>query len=282
MSRLLPLIETNMDFKPDLCEDIESATGEKCLKVGGRFQHADLKNANGRVYPFPILQREVSRVQEDIMKRKMVGECDHPADGQTSLKRISHVITKLEMTNDKEVYGEYETLSNDAGKNLRALLKDKVGIGVSSRGSGHVINKGGTLEVAEDYQLITFDAVSDPSTPGAYPILLSEQVIELMEVDASTNSDSLLSNFYEVMRVKGLPGLKFDMANVDTFINAYKDFIKQDLTVSQYTDLRNSLLAEPQSSKDNEISKRILSQWGIALGNVDTGMIPGKTRSSNG
>jgi len=280
MTRMLPLIETT-NFNVELLEEVADSKGEKQLRVGGRFQYADLKNANGRVYPFAILQREVARVQEQITFRRMIGEMDHPGDGNTSLNRISHVITKLEMK-DKEVYGEYETLSNDKGKNLKAILQDKVGIGISSRGSGHVINKGDTLEVADDYQLITFDCVHDPSTPNAYPALLSEQVINLIEITASTDENDLLSNFYEVMRIKGLPGLKFDVSNVDVYINAYKDFIKQDLTVAQYNDLRSMLLVQPQTDKDNELAKRILSQWNIALSNVGDGTVPGLKKSSNG
>ena len=99
MSKLfLPLIEVNMAFKPDLCEDIEREDGQKAMRVGGRFQHADLKNANGRIYPFAILEREIGKAQDKIKNRNMLGELDHPADGQTSLHRVSHVITKLEMS----------------------------------------------------------------------------------------------------------------------------------------------------------------------------------------
>jgi len=253
-----------MAFKPDLCEDIEREDGQKAMRVGGRFQHADLKNANGRIYPFAILEREIGKAQDKIKNRNMLGELDHPADGQTSLHRVSHVITKLEMSG-KEVYGEYETLSNDKGQNLRALLKDKVGIGISSRGSGHVVNKGDFHEVAEDFNLLTFDVVHDPSTPGATPKLLSEQVINLVNITEEVSDEDLLHNFYQVMNLKGFTGLKFQPTNVDSYINSYKDFIKQDLTSKQYGTLRKALLADDQNSASQDVTAQIMSHWNNAL-----------------
>jgi len=262
----LPLVEVQ-DFKWDLCEEITDNYGNKQMKVGGRFQHADLKNANGRIYPFALLEREVGKNQEKISKRQMLGELDHPADGSSSAKRVSHIITKLELKG-KEVYGEYETVDTACGNDLKALLRANAGIGISSRGSGHVVNKGDVYEVADDFVLQTFDAVIDPSTPGAYPTLLSEQIITLVEVDAKLGTEELLNNFHQVMKLKGLTGLKFQETNVDAYLEAYKEFIKQDLTPEQYKNLRRELVARNMTNDLDQTSHDIMKYWNAALAKV--------------
>src|ERR1700758_4791868 len=107
------LIERNLDFRYELIE----AEGRP-LRVGGECQLADVKNANGRVYPLPLWQRgmESGKIKSRLGERKMLGELDHPESGKTALSRVSHLMTKLELVPSKfhegktAVYGEYEVL----------------------------------------------------------------------------------------------------------------------------------------------------------------------------
>jgi len=145
---------------------VESVNGR--LRVEGVFQRSDVENANKRVYPRKIWERQLNekRVQEALSTRSMFGELDHPSDGKTKLSRVSHIITGLNLENDGVVTGAAEILEDTPnGKILKALFEAGTQVGISSRGSGSVNNS----VVAEDFRLNTFDFVARPSTPGALP-----------------------------------------------------------------------------------------------------------------
>ena len=147
----------------------EGTKANKRLKVLGKFQKCDEQNNNGRVYPRKILANQVKAIQEKIGDRSLVGALDHPANDASHLSQASHVITKLWVEKNGDVMGEAEILSTPNGKIVEALLNDNVKIGISSRGLGSV-SEGTTGKVVnEDFKLITFDLVSDPSTKGAFP-----------------------------------------------------------------------------------------------------------------
>ena len=147
----------------------EGTKGNKRLKVVGKFQKCDEQNNNGRVYPRKILESQVKAIQEKIGERSLVGALDHPANDAIHLSQASHLVTKLWVEKNGDVMGEAEILSTPNGKIVEALLQDDVKIGISSRGLGSV-SEGTTGKVVnEDFKLITFDLVSDPSTKGAFP-----------------------------------------------------------------------------------------------------------------
>jgi len=126
------------------------------------------ENNNGRVYPKTVLEGQVKKLQEKISERALVGALDHPPNDQIHLSQASHLVTKL-WCEGNDVLGEFEILSTPNGKIVEALLNDNVKIGISSRGLGSVSESKGRKVVNEDFQLLTFDLVSDPSTKGAYP-----------------------------------------------------------------------------------------------------------------
>ena len=111
--------------------------------VDAVFQKFDIKNANGRVYPERVLKKQVEIYQQKINEHRAYGELNHPAESTIDLGRISHNIIEL--------HWEGRTL-----------------VGVSSRGVGSVEQKLGQTIVGDDFELICWDIVSDPSTPGAY------------------------------------------------------------------------------------------------------------------
>lgn len=175
---LLPICEVFSDPQWQIVK--ENTIGPiKTLQVEGRFQYADKKNQNDRVYPLWLLKREVAKLQDSIRRRRLVGELDHPDNLETKLGNASHLVTRLWM-DDKECFGRLEVLPTSSGNDLRALYESRVDVGVSSRGAGRVIEHDEYYEVSSDFQLRTFDVVSDPSTQDAYPKLLSEaQIIRL-------------------------------------------------------------------------------------------------------
>lgn len=141
------------------------------LRVRGKFQKCDEANNNGRVYPRRILESQVKALQDKISERSLVGALDHPSNDTIHLSQASHLITKLWVEKNGDVMGEAEILSTPNGKIVEALINDGVKIGISSRGLGTLSEGKDAKIVNEDFKLITFDLVSDPSTKGAFPEL---------------------------------------------------------------------------------------------------------------
>ena len=148
---------------------IEEGSKNGVMKIRGTFQRAMEANNNGRIYPTAVLEGQISKLQPLINERRLCGELDHPQNETVKLANASHLVTKLEMKGN-EVIGEAEVLKTPAGLTAQALINGGVKIGISSRGMGTLSeDHTGNKVVNEDFKLVTFDLVADPSTRGAYP-----------------------------------------------------------------------------------------------------------------
>ena len=145
------------------------------IMLTGIIQKANTLNQNGRVYPRPILEREIMNYQKMIRENRALGECDHPDTSVIELKNVSHIIREARLEGDN-VVGTIELLSTPAGKILQSLVESGVTLGISSRGVGSTINENGNQIVQDDFQLICFDMVSEPSTPGAFMLTEGKNV----------------------------------------------------------------------------------------------------------
>ena len=153
------------------------------LIVRGVLQRAEAKNQNGRVYPREILHREAKKyTKEFINQRRAMGELDHPDSSVVNLQNVSHNIKDMNWEGDN-LLGTVEVLGTPAGNILKELFKSNIKLGISSRGMGSVEtvteeNGGESQEVQDDFELIAFDFVSNPSTHGAfmYPRGMNESV----------------------------------------------------------------------------------------------------------
>lgn len=156
-----------LETKPGFVSESREKNGGK-LMLQGIIQRAEMKNQNKRIYPRQILNREVENYQKAVREGRAIGELDHPESSTVSLKNASHVIREMWWDGDA-VLGRVEVLSTPQGKILESLLDSGVTIGISSRGVGSTekTNEGSDM-VQHDFQLICFDIVSEPSTPGAY------------------------------------------------------------------------------------------------------------------
>ena len=155
-----------------VCKDLLTEDEKRFVESGGmmltgKLQESDVQNGNGRVYPHKVLMREVENYKKLVKEKRALGELDHPDDSVINLKNASHMVTDIWME-DKAVMGKVKVLNTDAGKTLRALVEDGVKLGISSRGMGSVSEGAGKVIVQEDFQLICFDFVSEPSTPNAF------------------------------------------------------------------------------------------------------------------
>ena len=137
------------------------------IVMKGILQKADTLNQNGRIYPEPILSREVRNYQKFIQENRALGECDHPDSSVVELKNASHIVREAHMDGDT-VYGTVELLDTPSGKILQSLVESGVTLGISSRGVGSTQRDGDYDVVQDDFQLICWDFVSEPSTPGAF------------------------------------------------------------------------------------------------------------------
>ena len=139
------------------------------LVVKGVLQRADTKNQNGRVYPKEILMREAKKYfQNFIGQKRAMGELDHPESSVVNLANVSHNITEMNWNGD-DLVGTVEVLPTPSGNILKELFKSGIKLGISSRGMGSVESvTEGASEVQDDFELIAFDFVSNPSTHGAF------------------------------------------------------------------------------------------------------------------
>lgn len=147
----------------------EGKGDSKKMYIEGVFLQSELRNRNGRVYPFEVLQREVGRYNEEYVKTKRaLGELGHPDGPTVNLDRVSHRITELraEGTN---FYGKAQILDTPMGKIAKSLLDEGVQLGVSSRGMGSIDKREDANYVMDDFMLATAaDIVADPSAPDAF------------------------------------------------------------------------------------------------------------------
>jgi len=157
----------------DCCDEgsfvlnLNESTEKGTTKFRGKFQEAEAKNKNNRVYPYAILDENVKKLSPIIKARGLVGELDHPTDSVIHFEKASHIVTNI-WWEGNNLMGEGEILNTPAGRILKALLNDGVRVGISSRGVGNGREENGTFVIGESYKLITFDAVADPSTHAAF------------------------------------------------------------------------------------------------------------------
>ena len=152
---------------------LEESKSSGTMKIAGVFQRANAPNHNKRIYEKKLLVREMKRLDEAINERRLMGELDHPTHDAVKLGNVSHLVTKLEMRGD-EMLGEAEILNTPCGQVAQALIKGGVKLGISSRGMGSLTERGEYSVVNDDFKLVTFDLVADPSTKGAFPGLVNE------------------------------------------------------------------------------------------------------------
>ena len=169
------LIDTQL-FKlspQSLTEAVETEQGN--LIVEGLLQSARTENGNNRTYPKKVLAREVDNYKNGpISENRALGELDHPDSSIINLKNVSHNIKDIWWDGD-DVMGKIEILPTPSGNILKELFKNGITIGVSSRGMGSLKpGSDGVQEVQDDFELLCWDFVSTPSTPGAYVATIQE------------------------------------------------------------------------------------------------------------
>ena len=167
--------QRNLQMKliTETIENVEVITegkgDDKKLYIEGVFLQSEIKNRNGRMYPFSVLEKEVERYNEEYVKTsRALGELGHPDGPTVNLDRVSHRITSLRAEGNNFI-GKAQILNTPNGNIAKALLEDGVKLGVSSRGMGSIDKREDCGVVMDDFMLATAaDIVADPSAPDAF------------------------------------------------------------------------------------------------------------------
>jgi hypothetical protein len=176
MAKELLIDYTTFHVTPQMIAESEQQNGGRVV-VQGILQRSGAKNQNGRVYPKDILAREVENYKKvQIAERRALGELDHPESSVVNLQNVSHNVQDVWWKGD-DVVGKVEILATPSGNILKELLKAGIKLGISSRGLGSVKSIGeNTVAVEDDFELICWDFVSNPSTHGAFMKPVTEGV----------------------------------------------------------------------------------------------------------
>ena len=143
--------------------------GKKKFALKGIFMQAEIKNRNGRVYPFEVLNKEVERYNKEFIEQNRgYGELGHPDGPTVNLDKVSHMVTSLK-PDGKNFIGEAKVMSTPMGEIVKNIMDDGGKLAVSSRGMGSLTKKNGANYVNDDFYLATAaDIVADPSAPNAF------------------------------------------------------------------------------------------------------------------
>ncbi len=189
-----------LTYSPDLIKESRLTNGGKIM-LRGVLQRANTLNQNGRIYPQAVLSREIDNYQKFIRENRALGECDHPDTSVVELKNVSHIVREAKMDGEV-VTGVVELLDTPSGKILQSLVEAGITLGISSRGVGSTRKQGDSVVVQDDFQLICFDIVSEPSTPGAF-MMNESKVISGRDLKKTfTKSDRINRIFTDILTWK--------------------------------------------------------------------------------
>jgi len=210
---MLNLTETlSFDQAKMVVETTENDKGEKDLYLKGICIQGGVRNANQRVYPVTEIGRAVNTLNDQIKGGySVLGEVDHPEGLNINLDRVSHMITEMWMDGPNG-YGKLKVIPTPMGQLIQTMIQNGVKLGVSSRGSGNV-KEDGSGEVSE-FEIITVDAVAQPSAPGAYPTPIYEHLLnsrggyQAMNMARELNGDEKAQKYLKESLVNIINGLR--------------------------------------------------------------------------
>ena len=210
---MLNLTETlSFDQAKMVVETTENDKGEKDLYLKGICIQGGVRNANQRVYPVTEIGRAVNTLNDQIKGGySVLGEVDHPEGLNINLDRVSHMITDMWMDGPNG-YGKLKVIPTPMGQLIQTMIQNGVKLGVSSRGSGNV-KEDGSGEVSE-FEIITVDAVAQPSAPGAYPTPIYEHLLnsrggyQAMNMARELNGDEKAQKYLKESLVNIINGLR--------------------------------------------------------------------------
>ena len=184
-----------------VCQDYLTENEKRMVRedgamfLTGKMQCSDTFNGNNRKYPHSVLEREMGIYQKLIQERRALGELDHPDQAVINLANASHLVVSA-WWEGNNVMGKIQILNTPSGMILRSLVQSDVTLGISSRGMGSVTEGADGTIVEDDFNLVCFDMVSEPSTTGAF------MMKEGKEPNIITKADRINRALNDVLRNK--------------------------------------------------------------------------------
>tara|TARA_B100001057_G_scaffold277949_1_gene278206 strand:+ start:1402 stop:2055 length:654 start_codon:yes stop_codon:yes gene_type:complete len=165
----MKLISEHFSDDVEYITEQDEKTGKNNYKLKGIFLQSEIKNRNGRVYPFEVLDKEVKRYNKEFVEQnRAYGELGHPEGPTVNLDKVSHMVTSLK-PDGKNFIGEAKVMGTPMGTIVKNIMDDGGKLAVSSRGMGSLEQKNGANYVKDDFYLATAaDIVADPSAPNAF------------------------------------------------------------------------------------------------------------------
>lgn len=215
----MKLLREEISSADIISEAIEESVGKKTYYIKGPFIVAEAKNKNGRIYPSPIVEREVNKFIEERIKMNMAGgELNHPTMAEVNPERISHYI--VELKRDGNVWmGKAKVASTPMGMIVQNLLSDGYRLGISTRGLGSV-GKNGIVE--NDFRLVTADIVSNPSGPNCFVDAILESKEYIVREDGR-----IAEKTYETFESKLSTLPKDSELREEHLVKAIRNFLKE-------------------------------------------------------
>ncbi len=171
-----------------LVEDMRGQPGGR-LTLKGPMQRCEAPNQNKRIYPRKILHREFENMMKSVLEKRAMGELDHPETSTVSLEKVSHVVREMWWDGDTWM-GKIEILDTPCGKIAASIIDSGVTLGISSRGVGSTsTNESGVDVVSDDFALVCYDLVCEPSTHGAF--MMAEAVNKLLPTQSVSRADRI-------------------------------------------------------------------------------------------
>jgi hypothetical protein len=233
---------------------LEESEGKKKLYAEGIIGRCGVATANGRIYPMPIVSREITRLQPRLEQSSLYAAVDHPGDGKSRIRDAGAIIRGLRIEQDGAIWGKFQIVEEtDCGRNLAAILRAGGAVGVSSRGLGSTTaSESGQEVVGEDFRLVSFDFVLDPAVQTAYPSFFSEDINIEKEKVAKVTAADIKAKFPQI--VKSIVEEAQNVAS-QTTVEAIRSEVEADVekAVAESKDaLRDQFKAElyPEVVKD--------------------------------
>ena len=203
---------------------VENKLGKgKDYFIEGIFLQSDLQNRNNRMYPEAVMDREVGRYMESLVKQnRAYGELGHPDTPSINLDRVSHLIVDLRKEGTNYI-GKAKILETPMGNIARGLLDGGANLGVSSRALGSLqMNKEGIQIVQDDFMLSTAaDIVADPSAPDAFVRGIMESV-EWVFIDGKFEQRQIEDTKKMIQRTPSKRLTEASVAAFQNFLNNLK------------------------------------------------------------
>lgn len=225
MKQKLNEIFTAIPFQILEAKEIEE-NGKTKFRVKGIFNRADERNANNRIYPSKLLEREHSRLNERLAKGETVFmQADHPSDGLSKIGDTTALMRSVVYDpGTKLVTGEADIISTRKGSDLKEIIRAGGQVGISARGfgttsPGEVAGQKGDV-VNEDYQLVTYDFVVGQSTRGAVISQFAEQARALAGLTEENEMD------LKTLDLEALKAARPDL--ISTIENSVADKVKAE------------------------------------------------------